>query len=1011
MKSIKVFWAENNELMLIILLGLTPLLWFKGYLIASADVDFPFNPLQRFIQRLYVWNTGILGGTDRSSDISAEFFTSLQALFHNILGFDLITTEKLTFIFWFTLSGLSMYFLMSQLINHREIKERIMRITAVIFYMFNFYQVYAWEMAKIGELTGVVIIPSLLGLFIGGLEERISYKQAAMPICIFSIIASGTGFQPPMLGALFLMLILFFIFYLSKLIIRKDKENIFHSIRFSALFFLIFFLIAMFWIIPIGNFVLDSDLTSTSKAMEVYSSTNLLEYTSKYNGFLNIFRQFGQVFWFDSWGGELYNPYFQSYQTDAILIAFSFFIPILAFSAVLFSRNRYVIFFTFTTVIALFLGKGIHPPFGELYSWMFENIPGFWIYRAPWQKFGILIALGYSFLIGVACSKIYEYLQKHSGNYDIKFSLLKIKINFPILFIGLILLSNIIYTYPLVFGDMFPSSEGDVGFHQKFDLGYHINFPQYIFEASEWMNSNEEEFKIILLPDDRTNVYDWGFGGVGDISNQLFNNKGMLFRSYGEGYIQPRPIDNMHRLSINAIYNNLTPNTAKILGLLNVRYLLQRNDFRYDFYGDVDSPEFIESRLSFQKGIHLEKTFGKWDFYRNDYFVPHIYATTGPIYINGSIESLIPLVSDNDFSPQSVFFFSEILKEQNNFVLNISKYRTCNSSEQRIVIPVYNGIDKPIDWTMMADKYAARSYIGKKGIINVKSKVDPDMFVISSIKDSPYIFPSWWTPPMWFSINSTHIYIRNGSEPLQINGIYADGKPASDVNGIFWETGWMGMTTKEVTYPAIIPANQKVIIQINHLVNKTVTLLVAQSNKELNFCSFDNPDKYSNISDVFHTNQNNKFDITFQEINPTKYKVHVNTSKPFVLVFSESYDPQWKAYIEDKNSEPNDIIKSYENTKVKEAKHDMKFTPSDVSYLFKKSLPDENHFMANGYANSWYIDSQELSMGENFTVVLYFKPQSYFYIGLVISGITFISVVGYCIWNWRRNKAKKNDLL
>jgi hypothetical protein len=144
--------------------------------------------------------------------------------------------------------------------------------------------------------------------------------------------------------------------------------------------------------------------------------------------------------------------------------------------------------------------------------------------------------------------------------------------------------------------------------------------------------------------------------------------------------------------------------------------------------------------------------------------------------------------------------------------------------------------------------------------------------------------------------------------------------------------------------------------------------------------------------------------ITFQKINPTKYKVHVNASHPFFLVFSESYHPQWKAYTEDKGLEFSEIIASYTNVNVKEARHEMKFTPSDISYLFAKPLPEDKHFLVNGYANAWYIDPEEIDEDGDgsFVVTLYFLPQSLFYSGLFISGMTFISCFGFLFYDWRR---------
>jgi hypothetical protein len=74
-----------------------------------------------------------------------------------------------------------------------------------------------------------------------------------------------------------------------------------------------------------------------------------------------------------------------------------------------------------------------------------------------------------------------------------------------------------------------------------------------------------------------------------------------------------------------------------ILGLLNVRYLLHRNDFIYDWAGDVDSPEFIRSRLGQQKGISLKKNIGEWDFYKVEHLLPHIYSVAIPILVMDNI--------------------------------------------------------------------------------------------------------------------------------------------------------------------------------------------------------------------------------------------------------------------------------------------------------------------------------------------------------------------------------------
>ncbi|GFP37883.1 hypothetical protein HKBW3S44_01563 [Candidatus Hakubella thermalkaliphila] len=146
--------------------------------------------------------------------------------------------------------------------------------------------------------------------------------------------------------------------------------------------------------------------------------------------------------------------------------------------------------------------------------------------------------------------------------------------------------------------------------------------------------------------------------------------------------------------------------------------------------------------------------------------------------------------------------------------------------------------------------------------------------------------------------------------------------------------------------------------------------------------------------------------ITFQKINPTRYEVRVeNATSPFFLVFSESYHPGWKVYIESKPFQFNEIIVEYDNTGVKEARQGM-ITPGDIYYFFKQAIAEDRHFLVNGYANAWYIDPQEVGK-EDFTLTLYFLPQSYFYIGLIISGLAFLGCVGYLAFDWKRRRGAR----
>jgi len=135
--------------------------------------------------------------------------------------------------------------------------------------------------------------------------------------------------------------------------------------------------------------------------------------------------------------------------------------------------------------------------------------------------------------------------------------------------------------------------------------------------------------------------------------------------------------------------------------------------------------------------------------------------------------------------------------------------------------------------------------------------------------------------------------------------------------------------------------------------------------------------------------------IVFQEINPTKYQVEVqNATGPFFLIFSESYTSNWKAYA-GASGTLGTIIANYTKMQVEEAKSSSSFSPTDLSYLVQQPLSEKDHYVVNGYANAWYIDPAAIGKNNNgsFQVTLYFKPQSYYYMGLIVSGAT----LGICV--------------
>lgn len=150
------------------------------------------------------------------------------------------------------------------------------------------------------------------------------------------------------------------------------------------------------------------------------------------------------------------------------------------------------------------------------------------------------------------------------------------------------------------------------------------------------------------------------------------------------------------------------------------------------------------------------------------------------------------------------------------------------------------------------------------------------------------------------------------------------------------------------------------------------------------------------------------------EANPQTHKisnqifsVHIKSVKnPIMLSYADTFNAGWKLYLADSSESANQA-----NT---------------GNILFPKRsrdivpLPSE-HIHVNGYANGWLIDPAYIKQhysskyyhqnpdgSMDMNLVVYFKPQSYFYMGLVISGLTLVGIVGSLAFiSWRNHKGTR----
>lgn len=137
--------------------------------------------------------------------------------------------------------------------------------------------------------------------------------------------------------------------------------------------------------------------------------------------------------------------------------------------------------------------------------------------------------------------------------------------------------------------------------------------------------------------------------------------------------------------------------------------------------------------------------------------------------------------------------------------------------------------------------------------------------------------------------------------------------------------------------------------------------------------------------------------IIYQRINPTKYRVTIkNATKPFLLVFQNSFNSHWKLYPANNPIPSRNISDSYFNGGVIElmpASQIFDRNPFETNKM--KSVYGSTHVKVNGYANAWYIRPSELSGDGNHELILEMTTQKTVYYSFIMSAISLSAFLLY----------------
>lgn len=90
-----------------------------------------------------------------------------------------------------------------------------------------------------------------------------------------------------------------------------------------------------------------------------------------------------------------------------------------------------------------------------------------------------------------------------------------------------------------------------------------------------------------------------------------------------------------------------------------------------------------------------------------------------------------------------------------------------------------------------------------------------------------------------------------------------------------------------------------------------------------------------------------------------------------------------------------------------------------ITKLWEKPIFDDTHMIIYDYANQWTINPEYIKANYSreyyrinpdgtmdVRLTMYFRPQSYFYLGLIISGLTLFACISYLVVSGVRGRRK-----
>lgn len=586
--------------------------------------DFPSLDTGHFAaEKLWLW-------IEKGSTYSFESLSRYPVIglwyILSFLSLDSAIITKSIVILGFLLASTSFYFSFLFLFKKKfspydSIRLKSSALMGAFFYAYNI-----WSFLRIAHWylwIGYAVLPFYIVSVICLVKNPKRLKYIVSSVLLWSF-ASTTPHLTVFYGII--LIVIFFLFFLFN---HKKKFTQLAPSILSVI--LLYSLVNMYWIYP--YLVASRSSPVPIGPMYLLQEENL-QILSRHANILNSFRLASD------WQSVQHHEPSENAPLHTLWIFASFLIPIIAFSSLITRKFMiYTSIFSFVAIIGILLDMGTQSPI-NYYNIIFSTEIGKnygWLIRAP-EKFTLLIAFGYSFLISITTIKLLNWARNEKKLFGIAFL---------ILLIG----SMVVYSYPIYKFTM----------DEKFNR---ITIPDDFNKLNDYLSKINED-KVFFMPYP-SGESEWSRNEVMDIY-QLYSLKPSI------GITSPA-LKNYYNFFVKSLMANTSGDIDNFISPLGSSYLIFHNDTRskVNFGGKSLFKDNLDllNRLYKSPGIKFVDKIGLFNIFKTNSSVSvgELNIPKNNIIVVGGLDNLLFLNSVDSLKPKdaSLLFLDQTMSKMKN---------------------------------------------------------------------------------------------------------------------------------------------------------------------------------------------------------------------------------------------------------------------------------------------------------------------------------------------------------